>query len=207
MVSPSETDPVHVEVEGDDSPELPVKVISADGKSWVDATPENEAAAPTVEEAEALRKAAADPDAAGTPDTPAEAEARERAEALVKLLEQNAKTVAKDIRSAQPGDEDVLAEIIAAEKAGKDRKTVIDVAKAKIASLKEEAKPKPKPKPKAKKPKAKKPRAPKREIKGKVKEILGSFWKDEKGNTLVLDNKMGEPSGVYVLRLIDRARS
>ena len=205
MVSPSETDPVRVE--GDDSPDLPEKVLSADGTEWVDATPENVAAAPTIEEAAELQKAAAETVAADPPDTPAEVEARERTDALVKLLEQNSKTVAKAIRAAQPGDEDVLAEIMALEKAGKDRKTVIDIAKAKMASLKEEAKPKPKPKPKAKTKKAKKPRAPKREIKGKVKEILGSFWKDEKGNTLVLDNKMGEPSGVYVLRLIDRARS
>jgi len=76
MVSPSETDPVRVE--GDDSPDLPEKVLSADGTEWVDATPENVAAAPTIEEAAALQKAAsADP-----PDTPAEVEARERTSAL-----------------------------------------------------------------------------------------------------------------------------
>ena len=211
MVSPSETDPVRVE--GDESPELPVKVISADGKSWVDATPENEAAAPTVEEAEALRKASSEAPTVEeaeafhkAAENPAEVEARERAHALTKLLEENAKAVAKSVRSAQPGDEDVLEEIIVLEKAGKNRKTVIDVAKAKITSLKEEAKP-----PKAEKPKkakkAKKARTPRYVIKGKVKEVPGSFWKDEKGNIFVLDNKMGEPTGVFILRLIKRPRS
>ena len=211
MVSPSETDPVRVE--GDNSPDQPMKVLSADGTEWVDATPENVAAAPTVEEAAALQKARSEAPTVEEAEAfreaaknPAEVEARERADALEKLLEQNAKTVAKDVRSAQPGDEDVLAEIIAAEKAGKNRKTVIDVAKAKIASLKEEAKPPKVEKPKKKK-KAKKPKAPKIVIMGEIKDILGSFWKDDKGNIFVLDGKMGEPSGVYALRLTKRAGS
>jgi len=48
---------------------------------------------------------------------------------------------------------------------------------------------------------------PKIVIMGKVKEVLGSFWKDDEGNIFVLDAKMGEPSGVFALRLTKRAGS
>lgn len=196
MVSPSETDGIDVRVEGDDSPDLPVNVLSADGTKWVPETEKSTAEAPTVEEAEAFRKAA---------ENPAVVEANEKTQALIKLLEQNAKAVAKSIRAAQPEDKAVIDEIVSLEKAGKNRSTVLDAAKAKIASFKEEAEAKPKKTKKAKKPR--KPKAPKIVIMGNVKEVLGSFWKDDKGNIFVLDGKMGEPTGVFALRLTKRARS
>jgi len=178
----SETEIVPVSEDAGE-PELPVSVVSPDGSSWV----------PDVPAAEAPQ----DPEAA-TAEEPAEdpgAELKARVKVIEEVLEGNAKAVIVAVKEAENVEILILTRDL--ERAGKSRKTVLKALRTRLRHLSA-------PGPAAEvEPEYVAPRV-KVTVRGNINEIPGSFWEDGVGNIFVLDNKMGAPTGTFVLRLFRR---
>jgi len=102
-------------------------------------------------------------------------------------LEGNAKSVILAVKKTESID--VLTAAAKVEMAGKKRKSVLAAIEKRLAKLGDSGVFKT------------------LDISGHIKDVKGSFWEDDAGNVYVLDRKMGSATGVFVLRLIRRARS
>ncbi|GAG07681.1 unnamed protein product, partial [marine sediment metagenome] len=123
---------------------------------------------------------------------PKEPTKEEREKVILDVLEGNVKEVVDAVNQAESAE--VLSLTFDLESAGKNRTTVLKAILRRVSQIEETIEPEPE----------YVPPVVKVTVRGNIDEIRGSFWEDNEGNIYVLDAKMGEPTGVFAVRLFRR---